>query len=121
VEEVDINMKVRLSAFCEENQLDRNKTKTLLETKYPEALAGRGWLNEKGQKWLLDRESEEQLYAFVLCDAPNPRFVIANLDGPSGSPIKRISVKIPRQYSGRLKRKKIKVELRGDKYFFQRS
>jgi len=80
-----------------------------------EMLTGKGrntWVNEEGQKILVDCMYIEEIVpkhfkGKVLADAPNPSYVFAYIDE-----IKmKVPVIIPRRYKGKMKGKKITIEM----------
>ena len=80
-----------------------------------EMLTGKGrntWVNEEGQKILVDCMYIEEIVpkhfkGKVLAEAPNPSYVFAYIDE-----IKmKVPVIIPRRYKGKMKGKKITIEM----------
>jgi hypothetical protein len=80
-----------------------------------EMLTGRGrntWVNEEGQKILVDCMYIEEIVpkhfkGEVLAEAPNPSYVFAYIDE-----IKmKVPVVIPRRYKGKMKGKTITIEM----------
>jgi hypothetical protein len=80
-----------------------------------EMLTGKGrntWVNEEGQKILVDCMYIEEIVpkhfkGKVLADAPNPSYVFAYIDE-----IKmKVPVVIPRRYKGKMKGKTITIEM----------
>ena len=80
-----------------------------------EMLTGKGrntWVNEEGQKILVDCMYIEEIVpkhfkGKVLADAPNPSYVFAYIDE-----IKmKVPVIIPRRYKGKMRGKKITIEM----------
>jgi hypothetical protein len=80
-----------------------------------EMLTGKGrntWVNEEGQKILVDCMYIEEIVpkhfkGKVLADAPNPSYVFAYIDE-----IKmKVPVIIPRRYKGKMKGKTITIEM----------
>ena len=89
-----------------------------------EMLTGKGrntWVNEEGQKILVDCMYIEEIVpkhfkGKVLAEAPNPSYVFAYIDE-----IKmKVPVVIPRRYKGKMKGKTITIEMiedvRGQSY-----
>jgi len=89
-----------------------------------EMLTGKGrntWVNEEGQKILVDCMYIEEIIpkhfkGKVLAEAPNPSYVFAYIDE-----IKmKVPVVIPRRYKGKMKGKTITIEMiedvRGQSY-----
>lgn len=80
-----------------------------------EMLTGKGrntWVNEEGQKILIDCMYIEEIVpkhfkGKVLAEAPNPSYVFAYIDE-----IKmKVPVVIPRRYKGKMKGKTITIEM----------
>tara|TARA_R100001015_G_C4552479_1_gene114031 strand:+ start:452 stop:823 length:372 start_codon:yes stop_codon:yes gene_type:complete len=108
--------KVKLTKLAEEFKSNFDSFFDLAKRKLSaEMLTGKGrntWVNEEGQKILVDCMYIEEIIpkhfkGKVLAEAPNPSYVFAYIDE-----IKmKVPVVIPRRYRGRMKGKTITIEM----------
>lgn len=108
--------KVKLTKLAEKFKSNFDSFFDLAKRKLSaEMLTGKGrntWVNEEGQKILVDCMYIEEIIpkhfkGKVLAEAPNPSYVFAYIDE-----IKmKVPVVIPRRYRGRMKGKTITIEM----------
>lgn len=108
--------KVKLTKIADRFELSFDSFLNLAKRKLSaEMLTGKGrntWVNEEGQKILVDCMYIEEIVpkhfkGKVLAEAPNPSYVFAYIDE-----IKmKVPVVIPRRYKGKMKGKVITIEM----------